>query len=277
MRKTSGLTFEILRAESPLQQACDRRSRRLSFRGSRAENGMSERPIDRDAILFSFHEACPRPSAGDVATWADRHPLLADDIRGHAEATLAVIQDAHLAPEPTPDLIDRTRRTAVAALQQARTLALRPTPVKDLSTLIAEAGTDVPRLARALGLGRAPLVDLVKGRVRLPVASAALLPIAEELQVSVETLASAVASARPTAAADYAGSAAPAAAGLRRHHQRRPDDVARPQGPLARPRRGGLSDGSAFRHQAAGASLPCGRVAHDGWRPIGCSHRQRGG
>src|SRR4051794_9861937 len=45
---------------------------------------MSDCPQDRDAVLFAFHEACPRPTAEQIIDWTSRYPHFAEDIRDHA-------------------------------------------------------------------------------------------------------------------------------------------------------------------------------------------------
>src|SRR5690606_19033869 len=43
---------------------------------------------DRDEVLYSFHRACPVPTAADVVAWAARYPEYADEIRAHASVAL---------------------------------------------------------------------------------------------------------------------------------------------------------------------------------------------
>lgn len=139
----------------------------------------------RDDVLVAFHAACPRPTAEELATWIDRHPDLADDLRDHAEALLAAAQDRHLRPEPTEALLARTRSVALGAFEAARTRAATTASAPRLEVLMASAGTDVPRLARALRLGRAPVVDFVQGRVVLPAPAALLAALADALRTTV--------------------------------------------------------------------------------------------
>lgn len=139
----------------------------------------------RDDVLVAFHAACPRPAAEHLATWIDRHPDLADDIRDHAEALLAAAQDRHLRPEPSEALLARTRSAAVDALEAARARATATVSAPGLEGLMASASTDVPRLARDLRLGRAPVVDLVQGRVVMPAPAALLAALADALRTTV--------------------------------------------------------------------------------------------
>lgn len=147
---------------------------------------MADATATRDEVLVAFHQKCPRPTAADVAAWADRHPALADDIRAHAEALLAGIQDRDLRPEPSPALLERTRARALDAVAAARAGAVAAAAAPRLADMMAAAGTDVPKLALALALalGRAPLVDLVQGRVRLPAPAALLDALAGALRAT---------------------------------------------------------------------------------------------
>lgn len=151
----------------------------------------------RDEILVAFHAACPRPTADDIAAWIGRHPDLADDLRAHAEALLADVQDEHLRPEPSDGLVERTRTTALDALASARARATEAKTALQFSDLMASAGTDVPRLARLLDLGRAPLVDLVQGRVVLPAPAALLAALADALRTTVAAVDAATRAATP--------------------------------------------------------------------------------
>ncbi len=153
--------------------------------------------IHRDDVLVAFHAACPRPTAEDLALWVDRHPDLADDLRDHAEALLAAAQDRHLRPEPSEALLARTRSAALGALEAARAKAAATVSASGLEGLMASAGTDLPRLARALRLGRAPVVDLVQGRVVLPVPAALLAALADALRTTVAAVDAATRAATP--------------------------------------------------------------------------------
>lgn len=154
-------------------------------------------PRSRDDVLVAFHAAHPRPTADHVADWTARHPDCADDLREHAEAMLAGIQEAGLRPEPSQALLARTRGAALDALEAARARAAAPAPAVTLPDLLAAADTDVPRLARALGFGRAPLVDLFQGRVVTPVPAALLAALADALRTTLEAVDAATRAAAP--------------------------------------------------------------------------------
>lgn len=159
---------------------------------------MADAPnLRRDEALAAFHRACPRPTAADIAAWVDRHPDHADEIRAHAEALLAGIQDRHLRPEPSDGLLARTQASALGALESARARAAKVETSPRLEALMSAAATDVPRLARALGLGRAPLVDLVQGRVVLPAPVALLAALADALRTTVAAVDAATRAAAP--------------------------------------------------------------------------------
>jgi hypothetical protein len=40
--------------------------------------------MERDEVLFTFHEAYERPTAENIIEWTRRYPQFADDIRAHA-------------------------------------------------------------------------------------------------------------------------------------------------------------------------------------------------
>ena len=147
---------------------------------------------DRDAVLFAFGEACPRPSDAEVAAWAERHPELAEAIRDHAEALHAVGDDDL---EPSPALLLRGRGRALDILATARARAGATAPSVRFADLMAAAGVDLPRLSRTLDIGRAPLVDVVQGRMRLPAPRALVAAFARGLGTSLDVVAAAMASA----------------------------------------------------------------------------------
>ena len=159
----------------------------------------------RDEILVAFHRDCPRPTSDDIGAWVERHPDLADDVRIHAEALLAGIQDRHLRPEPSAGLIERTRSTSLGALDAARArAAVAAEPVPRFADLMAAAETDIPRLARTVDIGRAPLVDLVQGRVDLPLPAAFLAVLADALRTTVAAIDAAASGAGASPAMGYA-------------------------------------------------------------------------
>ncbi|RYB02140.1 hypothetical protein [Lichenibacterium ramalinae] len=151
----------------------------------------------RDDVIAAFHRACSRPTAADIASWIERHPDHADDIRTHAEALLAGIQDRHLRPETSDGLLARTQASALGALESARARATKVEASPGLEALMSAAATDVPRVARALGLGRAPLVDLVQGRVVMPAPVALLAALADALRTTVAAVDAATRAAAP--------------------------------------------------------------------------------
>ena len=151
----------------------------------------------RDDVLVAFHAACPRPTAEELATWIDRHPDLADDLRDHAEALLAAAQERHLRPEPSEALLARTRSAALGALEAVRARTAATVSVPGLEGLMTSAGTDVPRLARALRLGRAPVVDLIQGRIVLPAPAALLAAVDAALRTTVAAVDAASRAATP--------------------------------------------------------------------------------
>ena len=45
--------------------------------------------VDRDEVLFAFHQTCTDPTAEQIIEWVERFPQFADDIRAHA----AILKD----------------------------------------------------------------------------------------------------------------------------------------------------------------------------------------
>lgn len=139
----------------------------------------------RQAVLVAFHAACPRPSAVEIADWIGRHPEWADDIRIHAEGALADPGDDAGSEEPSSGLLHRTRAMALATLKAARGEAA--TDATTFDRLLARVGLDLPMLANAVGLGRGPLVDLVHGRIDLPLPRKAAAALADALRTTIES------------------------------------------------------------------------------------------
>lgn len=126
--------------------------------------------LERDEVLFAFHQACERPTASQIIEWTERYPQFADDIREHA----AVRRDwaagsGEPALEPDEAMIARGRSQALNALYHSRQEAAGVDLSPSWQRLLGAAGFTVAQLARHIDIERMVLAELGGGRVRLPI------------------------------------------------------------------------------------------------------------
>jgi hypothetical protein len=142
--------------------------------------------IDRDEVLFAFHQECERPTALQIIEWTKRYPQFADDIRAHAAVRLERApgaEDTDLEPDET--LLARGRSRALNAVYKARQeTAEEPGQALSQTTwqqMLDNKGITVPQLARQIDIDRMVLAELAAGRMRLPIGERLLAALTEAL------------------------------------------------------------------------------------------------
>jgi hypothetical protein len=130
------------------------------------------RILDRDEVLFAFHQACELPTVQEIIEWTERYPEFADDIRVHA----SIMWDwAAGAAEPALEadalMLERGRSRALNAIYNAQ-VAPGASPVAGVASfeeMMTAKGMSVPQLAERFDIERGVLADLVSGRMLAPV------------------------------------------------------------------------------------------------------------
>jgi hypothetical protein len=142
--------------------------------------------IDRDEVLFAFHQECERPTALQIVEWTKRYPQFADDIRAHAAVRLdraPGAEDTDLEPDET--MLARGRSRALNAAYKARQEAEEEQDQTLSQTtwqqMLDNKGITVPQLARQIDIDRMVLAELAAGRMRLPIGKRLLAALTEAL------------------------------------------------------------------------------------------------
>ena len=131
--------------------------------------------MERDAVLFAFHQECERPTALQIIKWTERYPQFADDIRAHAAVRLDRAPDADQSDlEPDATMLARGRSRALNAVFNAGREAESDQLGHEASQLtwqqmLDTKGITVPQLARQIDIDRMVLAELAAGRMRPPI------------------------------------------------------------------------------------------------------------
>jgi transcriptional regulator with XRE-family HTH domain len=130
--------------------------------------------MERDEVLFAFHEAFERPTAENIVEWTRRYPQFADDIRAHA----AVAWDWSTEPIEFTQSIDETlmARAHSQALNLIHSAKQESLPRnsnavvgRTFQQMRQSAGKEIYQIAEDLDISRSVLSDLFGGRVRPPI------------------------------------------------------------------------------------------------------------
>ena len=125
---------------------------------------------DRDDVLYSFHTACPAPSAADIIEWTKRFPQYAEDIRAHAAIARDWAAQAEVDVEVDEVTFQRAHSRALNIIyRSAEADSVAPPQAVGFFELLARAGTKISRIATEIGIARAVVADLFNGWMRPPV------------------------------------------------------------------------------------------------------------
>ena len=166
--------------------------------------------IDRDEVLYAFHDACERPTVDDICRWIEKYPQFADDIRTHAAIArdLDARKNESLAEAPDKALLDRAYSNALNVFYSAK-LRLSETDSSEDQTfqkILAANGKNVPSLAREIDISRSILADLVNGVIQAPVGRRFQMAVMNALSISEKIFDSAFTLARDSPRMGYAKS-----------------------------------------------------------------------
>jgi transcriptional regulator with XRE-family HTH domain len=148
----------------------------------------ANRNPERDAVLFSFHEAFERPTAAQIIEWTERYPEFADDIRAHAaiarewadaEGVIPAEADESLLADGYSRALDLMHKASKSTSEAHRSF----------QDIIAARGMTVPQVARAIGIDRGIIADLFGGRMSGPIRKVFLDPVTEVLTISRDAFA----------------------------------------------------------------------------------------
>jgi transcriptional regulator with XRE-family HTH domain len=148
----------------------------------------ANRNQERDAVLFSFHEAFERPTAAQIIEWTERYPEFADDIRAHA-AIAREWADAKgvMRAEADESLLAAGYSRALDLMHKASKSTSEAH--RSFQDIIAARGMTVPQVARAIGIDRGIIADLFGGRMSGPIRKVFLDPVTEVLTISRDAFA----------------------------------------------------------------------------------------
>ncbi len=160
-----------------------------------------ETTMDRDAVLFAFHQECERPTALQIIEWTERYPQFADDIRAHAAVRLDRNPGSErIDLEPDATMLARGRSRALNAIYHARREADAQSVEADHAAaqptwqqMLDAKGVTVPQLARQISIDRMVLAELAAGRMRQPIGQRLAEALVNALDVTIATLNAAVA------------------------------------------------------------------------------------
>ena len=103
---------------------------------------------DRDDVLYSFHTACPAPSAADIIEWTKRFPQYAEDIRAHAAIARDWAAQAEVDVEVDEVTFQRAHSRALNIIyRSAEADSVAPPQAVGFFELLARAGTRRRRIS----------------------------------------------------------------------------------------------------------------------------------
>jgi hypothetical protein len=148
----------------------------------------ANRNQERDAVLFSFHEAFERPTAAQIIEWTERYPEFADDIRAHAAIAREWADAKGVMPaEADESLLAAGYSRALDLMHKAS--KSRSEAHRSFQDIIAARGMTVPQVARAIGIDRGIVADLFGGRMSGPIRKVFVDPAMEVLTISRDAFA----------------------------------------------------------------------------------------
>jgi transcriptional regulator with XRE-family HTH domain len=129
--------------------------------------------IERDEVLFAFHEAYERPTADEIIEWVSRFPQFADDIRAHA----AVAWDWATLSKESEQVVDETMSARaysqalniIYSAQPATESEETAKPCRTFQQIQAAIGKETYQIASELDISRAVLSDLFNGSMTPPI------------------------------------------------------------------------------------------------------------
>jgi hypothetical protein len=152
------------------------------------------RTVDRDKVLFAFHQECDRPTAEQIIAWTKRFPQYAEDIRAHA----AVAWEWATRKDSAAGELDQS--LSARGYSQALNMMFDEThssqnitlPCQNFQEMLAAAGRNIPDIARELDIARSVVADLVNGWMLVPVPERLAAALVSTLSTTRESFNSAL-------------------------------------------------------------------------------------
>lgn len=159
----------------------------------------STQNIERDEVLYAFHQTCTRPTIEDIDEWVNKYPQFADDIRTHAAIARDWIAREDTSNEEVDQVtLDRAYSRALNILYEAgqRSISSNDSVAQSFQQLMSACNKAVPALATEIGIfhgmKRSILADLVNGRIQPPIGKRLTVAVMKALTISKDTFDSAV-------------------------------------------------------------------------------------
>lgn len=159
----------------------------------------STQKVERDEVLYAFHQSCTRPTVEDIIEWANKYPQFADDIRMHAAIAWDwAAREATSSEEVDQVTLDRAFSRALNIVYEAgqRSSTASDSVAQSFQQLMATCNKDVPALAAEIGvthgMKRSILADLVNGRMRPPIGKRFTAAVMKALSIPIGSFDNAV-------------------------------------------------------------------------------------
>ena len=155
--------------------------------------------VERDEVLYAFHQSCSQPTIEDIIEWVNKYPQFADDIRMHAAIARDLAAHEEISDEEVDQVtLDRAFSRALNIVYEAgqRNSTASDSVAQSFQQLMAACNKDVPALAAEIGVAhgmkRSILADLVNGRMRPPIGKRFTDAVLKALSIPIESFDSAV-------------------------------------------------------------------------------------
>jgi len=168
-----------------------------------------EKTTERDEVLFAFHEAFDRPTAGDIVEWTKRYPQFADDIRAHAAVAWDWATSETELEQPVDEVLAaRAYSQALNIIYSAQpsSAAVETTKHRTFLQMQEAIGKQTHQIARELEVGRDVLSDLFNGSMKPPIRKRLVDSLLEKLNTTLEEFLGALNLARQSSTMSHAKS-----------------------------------------------------------------------
>jgi hypothetical protein len=159
----------------------------------------SAQKVERDEVLYAFHQSCTSPTVEDIIEWVNKYPQFADDIRTHAAITRDWLAREETSNEEVDQVtLDRAFSRALNIAYEAgqRSSTSNDSTAQSFQQLMAACNKDIPAIASEIGvthgMKRSILADLVNGRMRPPIGKRFTAAVMKALSIPIEAFDSAV-------------------------------------------------------------------------------------
>ena len=153
----------------------------------------STQKVERDEVLYAFHQSCTQPTVEDIIEWVNKYPQFADDIRIHAAIARDWAAREEISNEEVDQVtLDRAFSRALNIVYEAgqRSSTSNDSVAQSFQQLMSACNKDVPAIASEIGIThgmkRSILADLVNGRMRPPIGKRFTAAVMKALSIPIE-------------------------------------------------------------------------------------------